>query len=284
MTLGVWLEKWMYLYIDPSGLAPSTKACYRRAVDAVPAELSALELNTLTALDLMPWIIGVAQKTPRAAQLDRVMLSKALKLACKLGLAPDCIIDQETLPKPQHRAKKAAVLHYEECLDYLRAAKDSDHYPLLALCLCGLRRGEALGLRWEDIQDDRLTIARQRMRVDGQYLTKDLKSDHSKRQLVLPGWLLDGLARWPRALSGWICDTTPERLHRAHKRVLACAGLPDVTIHGLRHSFATAAAERGETMKYLQVALGHAKMELTSDLYADHLDPLSHIACRLWVC
>lgn len=283
MTLGEWLETWLTLYVAPSGLALNTKACYRRAVEAVPAATALHDMASLTALDLMPWLVDVASKTPRAAQLDRAMLSKALKTARKLNLCPGCILDQDTCPKTPHAPAEAVVLAPEEARAYLQAAKGSSCYPLLALCLCGLRRGEALGARWSDIEDGYLSIARQRLRVDRKYRVLPLKSKKSARRLLLPEALRSDLARWPRTITGWIVDATPEKLHREHKAVLKAAGLnAAVTLHGLRHTFATLAAEQGQPMKLLQVAMGHSKLQMTADLYADHLSPLSTLPSLVW--
>lgn len=283
MTLGEWLETWLTLYVDPSPLAETTKACYHRSVRQLHSSVAGHDMASLSALDVMPWLVSRAKRFPRAAQLDRVMLSKALRTARKLGLCPGCILDEDTCPKPAHSAKETQVLTIEQAGAYIRAARSSPCYPLLALCLCGLRRGEALGARWQDLNDGVLSVSRQRIRINRVYRTAPLKSKHSRRQLQLPEQLLADLAAWPRTITGWIVDTTPEKLHREHKRVLAAAGLPDVTLHGLRHTFATAAAAQGLPMKHLQLALGHSKIKLTADLYADHLSPLSALPALVWV-
>lgn len=282
MTLGEWLETWLSLYVDPSGLAENTKACYHRSGKNLPTALASHDLSDLNALDLMPWLVSVAKEHPRAAQLDRVMLSKALRVAYKLGLCPGCVIDQDTLPKPPHRPKQTQILTIAEAQVYLLAAKSSSLYPLLALCLCGLRRGEALGARWSDLEDGYLMIRRQRLRVNRAYQTLPLKTARSARGILLPIALRRDLETWPRSITGWLCDATPEQLQREHKRVLKACGLPNVTLHGLRHTFATAAAVQGRPMKHLQMALGHAKLKMTADLYADHLSPLSDLPATVW--
>ena len=213
------------------------------------------------------------------------MLVRALRCASKAGLAPSLILDQDTLPKPAHAPKEAPVLALDEVRRYLVEAKTSTCYPLLCFCLCGLRRGEALGVRWEDVsQDGILSIRRQRQRIGGHYVSRPLKTGHSQRQLQLPEQVLEALATWPRSITGWIVDATPEKLQREHKAVLCRAMLPPVTLHGLRHTFATQAAAEGATMKLLQVAMGHAQMSLTADLYADHLSPLSSLPAQVWQC
>lgn len=276
MKVANWLDMWYTTYVERSDLAPSSVAMYRRAVNAVPQWLGEMELQEqLLPLHIKRWLDEVSRTTPRAAQLDRVMLSRALKIASKLGLCSQTVMDTDLVPKPVHEPAKAVILDGEQLSAYRQAAKDSDCYPLLMLCVCGLRRGEALGARWQDLNGSTLLISRQR--IDGKYQTRALKSDKSHRALVLPSWLVSDLALQPRTITGWIVDTTPEHLHNEHTAIVKAAGLPHVTLHGLRHSFATLAASQGVTMKHLQVALGHSKMQLTADLYADHLPPLSDL-------
>ena len=89
-TLGEWLMVWLEHYIYPSGLAQSTKDCYNRAVQAVPQILSDVALADLSPLDCLLWVQDVARVYPRAAQLDRVMLARALLVARKLHLTGCC--------------------------------------------------------------------------------------------------------------------------------------------------------------------------------------------------
>lgn len=96
--------------------------------------------------------------------------------------------------------------------------------------------------------------------------------------MQLPEELLQLLQSWPRRLyTPYICDMTPEKLNKEHNAVLSAAGLPHVTLHGLRHSFATLAVTEGIPVKLLQVALGHSTYKLTADLYADHLQTISDV-------
>ena len=279
MTLGRWVETWLELYVDPSDLADSTKKCYHRAARAVlRSSLSGILLAELSALDVHRWLLSVAKDTPRAAQLDRVMLSRALKIAGKLRLCPSDIIDPDTCPKPVHQAAKAVILNGEQLRAYMRAAAASPAAPVLMLCCCGLRRSEARGLRWEhvDLHAGVIAVAGQRRAQGGELLP--LKSSASYRQLELPSSVLDVLRSWPRSLDGWVCGLSEQRIYTEHRRVIRALNLPPCTLHGLRHSFATYAATQGITMKLLQSALGHAHFTLTADLYADHLPSLSRVA------
>lgn len=282
MRLGEWLNTWLSLYVDPSSLAPSTKACYHRAVRAVPAALGAIDMASLSALDLLPWLLDVAREHPRAAQLDRVMLSRSLTLAGKLGLCRKGIVDAETLPKPAHTAKKAVILDREQLERYMLAAAMTEIAPVLMLCCCGLRRCEALGMTWEavDLAAGTAIVKGQRR---GNALVA-LKTDKSLRQIALPGMVVSVLSHWPRSISSpWVCDVTQNRVYKVHKRLLEEENLPPVTLHGLRHSFATAATMAGTPIKLLQGALGHANYAITADLYADHLPPLSSVPRQVFM-
>lgn len=278
MTLGSWLDTWLSLYVDPSDLADSTKACYHRAVNAVGTNLRELPLETLSALDVLPWLLEVAKETPRAAQLDRVMLSRALKVASKLNLCRPGIIDPDTCPKTPHQPAKAVILDSDQLRAYMRAAVASPAAPVLLLCCCGLRRSEARGLRWEnvDLSQGVVSVACQR-RGNGSE-QRPLKTRASYRRLLLPDFVVEVLRSWPRSLDGWVCGLGEKVVYKEHKRLLEALGLPVCTLHGLRHSFATHAAKEGTPIKILQVTLGHANYTVTADLYADHLPSLSRVA------
>lgn len=280
MNLGEWLSTWLSLYVDQSSLASNTKACYHRAVAAVPDELSVIELGELNALHILPWIQSVARTHPRAAQLDRVMLSKALRTAAKVGLCAPGIIDPETVPKPVYEAPRALILDLEGLHCYMDAAASTEVAPVLMLCCCGLRRGEALGLRWDavDLAGGTVTIRGQRI---GDQLVP-LKTRHSSRRLQLPRQVVEILRAWPRSVSGWVCDVSVKTLYTVHRRILADHGLPPVTLHGLRHSFATASVMAGVPVKILQGALGHGHYAITADLYADHLPSVSDVPGRVY--
>ena len=270
-----YLQLWLESYIIPRR-RPNTAACYRRAIDALPLAVLRCELDTLNGLQLQAAINQQAARYPRAAQLTYTTLHVAMAKAVALHLLPYSPMDG--VEKPEHSARKTAILTVEQLPVYLSAARSVPSWPLLLLmATCGLRRGEALGLTWAavDWQAGTLAITQQRGRVPGRGMqTAVLKTGASVRVLPLAGPVARELAAWRAAqpvLTRWVLDTTPERLARDHASALAAAGLPHVTLHGLRHSMATAAAEAGAPIKLLQAVLGHSTYKLTADLYADHV-------------
>lgn len=284
MNTQTWLDTWLELYVIPSAVAPSTVDMYRRAVAAVPSWLGEIPLAALTPIDAQRWLVQVAGKHPRAAQLDRLMLTRSLTVARKAGLCT-IVLDEDTLPKVAHAPAVAAVMTREEATAYLQAAAHMPSYPLLLLMLiCGLRRGEALGLRWDDIDASGvLHIQRQRMRSRGRYQAAPLKTKQSLRALQLPADLTAILRAQPRNLSRWIVDTTPEALRRDHQAALSAAGITKhITLHGLRHTMAMLATSAGIPVKHLQIAMGHSTYKLTADLYANHPFPPSTTPALVW--
>lgn len=276
MTLAVYLAQWLESFCKPFR-APSTAACYRRAFASLPPSLVALELHELTGLSIQTAINRQATQHPRAAQLTFDALHVALDRAILLGLLAShpmrgCI-------RPKHSAKVAQTLSPQQLSLYLQAAQKSPSYPLLyILVIFGLRRGEVLALSWDciDTAANTLFIRCQRMRINGHYDFCDLKSASSKRALPIPPPVMAELQRIRasqrvRNIRSLIVDTTPETLARHHAAVLAAAGLPHVSLHGLRHSMATAAVADGCPVKVLQAVLGHSTYKLTADLYAHHI-------------
>ena len=270
MTLADFLTDWLDLYIKPSHRAPRTKQMYRYCISLVPKKLGKKQLSELTALDLQRLIMRVAATRERAAQQLYTCLSMAMRVATKAGLCGN-VMDPDLVTKPEHTARTAEVLNEDEAKAYISAAMKQREGILLLLMLCGLRRGEALGLRWDDVQGDFILVNHQRLRVNGKYQLAGLKSKHSRRCIALPALISEQLSAAPRDGSGYICNVTPEALRLAHLRTLGAAGISKaVTLHGLRHTFAFLACDSGCQMKQLQLALGHASMSLTADLYADH--------------
>lgn len=276
MHTGTYLTRWLDAFVLPIR-APSTVACYRRAIAALPSCVLDCELDQLDGLLLQEVINAKARVHPRAAQLIFAMLHAALAKAVRLHYLPASPLD--ACEKPRHLPAKAAVLTAPQLSAYLMAARNTRAWPLLLLmATCGLRRGEALGLQWSDIDANSglLHVRRQRLRIDGSYLARPLKSAASLRDLPLPAPVLSELAAFHsaqgvRALGGWIVDLSPEGLARAHAAALIAAGLPHVTLHGLRHSMATIAVDAGCPVRVLQSILGHSRYSLTADLYAAHL-------------
>lgn len=79
----------------------------------------------------------------------------------------------------------------------------------------------------------------------------------------------------PLSLSDGQRETHPHRFTEALRRHAAAAGLPPMNVHGLRHSYATAARRAGVDIEVLSERLGHADVAITLNLYR-HVDEAEH--------
>jgi len=161
----------------------------------------------------------------------------------------------------------------------------------------GLRSGEILGLRWSDVDLDRgrlqVGVQLQRLPALGDrpacYMLVPPKTDKSRRTRPLPSAVGEVLrahrarqakdrlragALWSEPIPGLVFTTdTGKPLHGStvlheFQRTLAAAGLPRMTVHGLRHGAATLLLAQGVDLKTVSAILGHSQISLTADLYS----------------
>ena len=142
----------------------------------------------------------------------------------------------------------------------------------------GLRRGELLGLKWEDLDLEQCTLRVQRQvsRINGEVVEAPLKTKNSYRTISLGEDAVGILKKqkkkcgdseyvFPSPTGGPISpDSVIQMLHRVLKR----AGLPKVRFHDLRHTFATVALQNGVDIKTVSGMLGHYSAGFTLDTYA----------------
>ena len=146
-------------------------------------------------------------------------------------------------------------------------------HPLEAVVLCaatlGLRRGEACGLRWEDIdlRSGEVRVVRSRQTVNGVTRDLDPKTARSRRTLVLPAFARKRL-RAIRRKSGYLCgDTAPDAVARALEAHCRRRGLPWVSMTNLRHTWATLAVEAGVGIETVALMLGHTEIGTAYEHY-----------------
>ena len=162
---------------------------------------------------------------------------------------------------------------------FLREAKDSGVFALYYIDLTtGLRRGELLGLKWEDVDlgKGELRVRQQIGRISDEVIEMSLKTKNAYRTLPLSADAIDVLKEQKRKAgnSEWVFPSptggpvSPDSvLHMLH-RVLKRAGLPEVRFHDLRHTFATLALQNGVDIKTVSGMLGHFSAGFTLDTYA----------------
>src|SRR5262245_15797201 len=194
-TVSAYLEEWFATNTD--SWRPSTRRGYRSAIDLylTPA-FGTLRLEQLTPQAVQRWL--TQHKTDHGARrritLAHATLRSALSDAQRLQLVA---INAATLVKvPTPKARAIAPLDVGRAAKFLEVAGKHRLGALFSVALaCGLRLGEATGLRWEDIDlaTGELRI-RQQLQVVGKTLVaQELKTEKSRRTLALPQVCLSAL-------------------------------------------------------------------------------------------
>ena len=280
-TVGSWLEVWYENYAKIK-MRPSSYLTYRGYIDNhIKPNIGSIPLGSLTTLDLQRLYRKLleggrvdrleSKKQPKGLSAKTVrnihqIISSALKLAVDQRLLARNPADGCALPKVER--KEMRTLPAAQLTSFLREAKESGVFALYYIDLAtGLRRGELLGLKWEDVDLERgeLRVRRQIGRIGGEIIEIPLKTKNAYRTLPLSEDAIDVLKeqRQKAGNSPWVFPAptggpiSPDSvLHMLH-RVLKRAGLPEVRFHDLRHTFATLALQNGVDIKTVSGMLGH---------------------------
>lgn len=186
----------------------------------------------------------------------------------------------------------------------LVALPDSTNGPLIAVAvLTGLRRGELLGLKWENVDLERgeISIVRSLQRVRWQGLVAvPPKTDTSRRLVPLPPQAVEALREQRRQQllarlkagplwneGGWVFTTAlgnpiqSSDVSRRFPRLLEKAGLPRIRFHDLRHTTATLLLSERVHPKIVAALLGHSTVQLTLDTYSHVVPSLAREAAAV---
>lgn len=292
MRLGAWLDEWHKNYCVGI-LKPYTCTAYEVAIRLhIKPQLGAVRLSDLTAghIQRMIQAMTTAGYSPKTCKNIHGCLSAALEQAIKDGKMAANPCTGAKLPKMvQKEIRPLSVAQMAALLD---AAAGDPFEDVIFICLfCGLRKGEALGLSWRqvDFERDRLTIDQQLYRQttqSGGYSISSTKSGGS-RYIDVPDFVMEVLRRvrqqqrtnrvaagpvWKNAWDLVFTNPIGEHLdmgtmHRHFKKIAAAADMPDARIHDLRHSFATLSLAIGDDVKTVQSNLGHTTASFTLQRY-----------------
>ena len=291
-TVGQWIDVWFENYAKVK-VRPSSHQTYRGYIqNHIQPNIGTIPLNKLTSLDLQKFYKKLLSRgridrvesrkqakglSPKTVRNLHQIIASAMKLAMEQRLIARDPTEGCALPKLVHRKMK--TLPVEQLHSFLREARDSGVFELYYLDLAtGLRRGELLGLKWEDIDRERgdLRVRRQIARIDGKIGETPLKTKNAYRTLPLAKDTIDVLNQQKKKVgsSPWVFPSasggpmSPDSvLHMLH-RVLKRAGLPKLRFHDLRHTFATLALQNGVDIKTVSGMLGHFSAGFTLDTYA----------------
>lgn len=281
-TVAVWMEHWLSVQRTRE-LRASTVVQYERSTrNYVVPELGRIRIDRLVPEDVERMqeslkAKGLSQSTVRHA---RNALGAALNMAVsrrRMTWNPVSVTDGPKNKSPRHE-----ILTVAEASAVLRAASQDARLRARLICalVLGLRQGEALGLRWEDVDfaEQRLHVRRSVWRKPGEGMVEaDTKSERSARVVPLiplaaaafaawrvqsggRGYVFAGL-RGPQVIEG------AERDHKAWEKALVAAGVPDARLHDARHTAGSLLMSLKVPSRVIADILGHADVKITDQVY-----------------
>jgi integrase len=295
VTVGEWLEYWLHSVVGPAVEATSLERYTQQCRSHLIPALGSVPLQKLTAARVQATYAqwrnaGLGVPTIRTCH---TRLSSALRAAVRLGVLSRNVAQSVTPPRPSLR-RQMRVWERDQAKAFLATA--AVHGRLgpfwLLLLATGLRRGEALGLRWRDVDEGAgaLRVRQTVQRLRGTSRLKDgAKTPGSARTVVAPPEVFAALRDWRArqlehrlqlgaayvdrdlvfagALGQHLCVNTPGRELARLIRLIPPPGVPAIRLHDLRHTYATLTLADGMDLKTVSENLGHKDPALTQRLY-----------------
>ena len=290
MRFGDWIGYWYETHCRPT-IRPTTQKSYEEwiYVHAIPG-LGHIPLNKLTQADFQKFLNemksngrkihrdtkgpGMSERSVRSCYH---VIRMSLERAIKDGLIKKNPILGCKLPPPEQKEMK--VLSREEIQRFLLQAKAEGMYELFLLELTtGLRRGELLALRWDDlnIRTGELHINKQVYPVGGKLITSEPKTKAANRTIILPPAMVEVLLEYRKGVFSDLMFPSrikpdqpidPGYVRKRLQVILERSGCKRIRFHDLRHTFATISLEHGMDIKTLSAIIGHISSRTTLNIY-----------------
>ena len=308
--LGEWINEWLSTWRN--NISERTRSDYQRIFRRyLRDEVLSRKLSRLTPEDIQDLVNELSHRglSSRTVRMLHGGLRACLNTALRLGKVPRNVATLVDLPARGHRELRCCTP--EEAQEFLEAAEaeqrirdGTDHSQacfsalFITLLLTGIRPGEALALRWSDLNGSDLRV--QRAQTVGANNKKLIASTKTGRSRVLPlgERALRTLqqhrvrqAKWKLMLgamyedqglifaneTGGLLDAQ-NIVNRHFKPLLKRVGLPPIRLYDLRHSHATLLMAAGEHPKVVQERLGHSTITLTLDTYTHVVPGMQELA------
>jgi len=290
--VGDYCQHWLDNVKPSTDLRRRTRVGYQNAINKwIRPYLGHTRIGDLNREDIQQLYaqMGKSNKSRSSMNQVRAVLSQALDEAMVSGYIKSNLVKFVKLPKKKRPTP--IYLSTEEVLAIKKRAIEKGEWLRWALALLyGMRQGECLGLRWEDVSftNESLQVRRSQGRVAGKGLVlEDLKTSSSVRNLPLPNEILELFKQHKRKQleqrlklgTNWIetgqvfttsigtpVDNGNDR--KAWDKLLRESGVRPIKLHAARHTAATTFLANGTDIVVVSELLGHSNIQTTVEYYA----------------
>src|SRR5882724_10441826 len=182
-----YLKHWLAEVLAPKVTAGTARS-YAEQLEPIIARLGSCRLDRIATHDIQAVYNSLSESglAPRNVRYTHTVLKAALKHAVRVRLIPSNPCEHLSLPRRNHR--EATVWTMEQAQAFLQATHDdpklrADHLLWYTLLHTGLRPGEAFGLQWENLEENKLRIVRAvaEGKHEGEYVLKEPKTRRAVR-------------------------------------------------------------------------------------------------------
>ena len=217
-----------YIESKRNVLSPSTIMGYKSIIRQIPDSFMKKNIYDITAMDVQTEINGIAKKcSPKTARNNHSFISAVLG-----GFFPNLKL---TTTLPQKVKHEPYIPSDEDVKRILECAKDTEYEIPIILACYGMRRSEICALKPDDIDEDIVHISKAMVPDENRnWVIKSTKTTSSTRDIIIPMEIADKIRT-----RGYIYKGYPNCITNYLKRTERALGIPQFSLHKLRHYFAS---------------------------------------------
>jgi integrase len=264
-TLIKWVVTWFETYKKPKLKQSSIDDYEGHLINKVKNNktISNKQISKITALDLEKFFQSIDAPTAKSRTFRQ--LKTCITAAYKYKIIKENPFDfVDFIPEPKPNKHIPLTKELNKLLDYAKKTTIEYYWLIKLLSLTGLRKGEVLALRWSDIKNNRIYISRAYDSHSNKIQTPKTKASIRTVPLFPEAKeLLDAIPKKSELIFNNLKSSAVTKRIRIYNNRIGT----NITLHSLRHYFATECLEAGVNKKLVQNWLGHAKYEVTINTY-----------------